>query len=98
MSNEDFDAGNFDLIELFTELRRDLRGDATGTAIGNIPVVVERAEVASDRDVVRAEFKVDAQSFQNASTDLIFQRVVPKQAEMSRSAARTDPWRDATLL
>ena len=63
------------------------RGPA-GAPVGNLPAGVQGAEVAADRDVLRANLKIDAQRFEDAPADPVLERVVAEQAQMPRPAAR----------
>ena len=91
-SDEDFDSGYFDRIEFLAESLADIAGDPAGSAVGDESVFVDAAEVASDGDVIGSEFEVDTQCFENASADVVFQRVVAKEAKVTGPASGRNPW------
>ena len=59
-----------------------------GAEIGDAPGIVDRAEIASNGDIVGAESEVDPECVQNAATDLVLDRILTEQAEMSEAAPR----------
>jgi hypothetical protein len=68
--------------------------DATGTAIGDDAFFVEGAEIGARRDVACAKFQAEPERFDDAATDLKFERVVAKQPEVAGAAAGRDAGRD----
>ena len=92
--HKDFDAGNLDRLHLLAHLDAAFGAGPAGAAIGDEPLVVDGAEVASDGDIARADLEVDAERFQDAAADLVFERVIAEQAEMARAAAGGDAGED----
>ena len=76
------------------EFLGDFGFDATGAAVGDDAFCVERAEIGAGGDVAGLKFEAQAEGFNDAASDLIFQRVVAEQAEVARAAARGDAGRD----
>ena len=68
--------------------------NAPGAPVGDDAFGVERAEVGARRHVAGPQFQAQSQRFDDAAANLEFQRVVAKQAQVSRSAARGDARRD----
>ena len=85
--DEDFDARDFDVFEEFNDFDRFFRRNAARATVGDEAVFVDRAEVATDADVVRADRERDAGGFENAATDLEDERIVTEEAEVARAAA-----------
>ena len=92
--DEDLHAGNADGLQFSAHGHAAFRGRPAGSAIGDLAGLVDRAEVAPDGDVAWPNLKVDAQRFQNAPADAIFERIVAEQPEMSGAAARRDARQD----
>jgi len=63
-------------------------------ATGDEALAVDSAEVASGGDVAGADLKVDAEGFQDAAADLVFQRIVAEKPEVAWSAAGRDAGQD----
>ena len=78
------------MIQLFAELRADFRWNTTSPSIRNISSRIDRAEVPADCDVIRTEFEVDPECFQNTSTNLIFYGIVAKQTQVTRATSGSD--------
>ena len=70
------------------------RVNAPGAPVGDDAFGVERAEVGARRHVARPQFQAQAQRLDDAAAHLEFQRVVAKQAQVSRPAARSDARRN----
>jgi hypothetical protein len=73
---EDLDTRNFHPVQFRRQRRTFLAGNAAGPPIADIPLGVERAIVATNGDVFRAEFKADAGGLQCPASDDIFKRIV----------------------
>ena len=67
-----------------------LGGRPAGAAVGDLAVVVDGAEVAADGHVARADLEVDAERFEDAAADAVFERIVAEQAEVAGAAAGRD--------
>ena len=74
--DEDFDARNRDRLQQLNNFGAFFRRDTSGATIRNEPVLVDRAEVATNAHIVRSDRKRNASRFQNAATDLENERVV----------------------
>src|SRR5581483_7968253 len=68
--------------------------NASGAAVGDDALVIERAEIGARRDVAALEFHSQAERFDDPASHLEFQRVVSKQSQVAGAAARGDARRD----
>ena len=64
--------------------------NAAGAAIGDFAGRVEGAEIAAGRHIARLQLKTDSRRLQRPAADEILHRVITKQPQMSRAAARSD--------
>src|SRR5690349_16489308 len=94
--NDDLNVADF--FDLLGQQRAKLFAnggvDASGAAIGNDTFFVESAEIGARGNIACAEFQAEAECFDDAATDLKFERVVAKQAQMAGAAAGRDTGRD----
>ena len=84
--DEDFDAGNLDVLEDLHDFSALFGRNTTRATVGDESVFVDRAEVAADANVVRADRERDTRGFENAATDLEDERIVSKEAKVTRAA------------
>ena len=61
--NKDLDASDLDLAKRDGQRSALLAADSPSTSIGDIPVIVKRAEIAADCDVSIQEFEPDPGRF-----------------------------------
>ena len=76
------------------QLLANLRVNAPGAPVGDDAFGVERAEVGARRHVAGPQFQAQPQRLDDAAAHLELQRVVAKQAQVSRPAARSDARRN----
>ena len=88
--DEQLDAVQADRSQLVHETPAHVGADPAGAPVGDRAVRPERAEVAADRDVVRAQIEVDPERLEHAAADAVPQRIVAEQAEVPRPAAGRD--------
>ena len=67
--------------------------DASGAAVGDDALRVERGEIRAGANVAGLEFHAEAERLDDAAADLKFQRIIAEQAEMARPAAGRDAGR-----
>ena len=74
--------------------------DPPGSPVRNLPVGIEGAKIATNRDVSLPEFESNSGRFQCASADLVLKWIVTEQTEVAGSASRCDArldWNTSTL-
>src|SRR5690606_9959584 len=98
--DEDLNAGDFDLTETDRDRAALFGADPSGAAIDDVAIGAEGAEITANRHVAGLQRKPDAGGFERPAADLVLQRVVTKQAEVPRAAARSDAgfYRNASPL
>jgi hypothetical protein len=84
------DARQLDVAQQGDQLLVELGRDAAGAAVGDEPVLVNGAKVAPGGHILWLEVKTDAQRLQDPPADVVLQRVVAKQGQVGRTAARGD--------
>ena len=84
-----FHSGRKHPAKLFARLRRD----ASGAAVGDNSLFIERAEVCARGHVAVFQFQSQPQRFNYTAADLEFQGIVAEQTEMTRTAAGRDAGR-----
>ena len=89
--DEELRAGQVDLPQRFAKGGCLLRGDAACPPVDDAALRIERAEVASCGDVLRLEIEVDTERLEDATADVVAQRIVPEQREVAGAAPRRDP-------
>ena len=94
----DLTAGQLDRRKLRRDLRRDLGGDAPGAAVRDAPLGVDAAEVAAGGEVRGPQRDVDARRLEDASPDLVDQRVVAEEREVAGAGAGRDAVADGDRL
>ena len=85
--DEQFHAGDFDLLQEPAHGDAALGGRPAGAAVADLAGVIHRAEVAAHRHVARADLEVDAERLQDAAADAVLERVVTEQAQVAGAAA-----------
>ena len=76
--------------EFFARLGRN----TSGTAVGDNAFGIKRRKISARADVAGFQFKTKAERFNDAATDLKFQRIVAEQAEMAGAAAGREAGRN----
>lgn len=82
--------GDFHLAEPDGQRAAFLAGDASGAAVGNVALGVERAEIAADSHVHRSQLEADAGGLQGAAADQVLDRVIAEEGQVSGTAAGGD--------
>ena len=87
-------AVHLDAVQPLAKRGAKLGRDAARTAVNQKPIAVYGTEVAAGGHVSGLEFYVNPQRFQDASANLVFQRVVAEQRQVPRAAAGSDTRQD----
>src|SRR5205823_159386 len=82
--------GHSDLLKLLAHRDTALGRRPARPAVGDQALCIDRAEIAADRHILRADLEVDSERFENSPADAIFERVVAEETEMPRAAPRRD--------
>jgi hypothetical protein len=90
MPYKDFHSGDADGVKFFAELFGDVGRDSTGPAITDVPGCIDGDEITANGHVAIGESEVDSEGFQNAATDVVFERVVAEESKVPGAAARSD--------
>ena len=92
MHGEDVKLNSVDLdfVQTLAEGGAKLGGNPAGPPVREQAVTVNHAEVPTGGYVPGFEGHVDAQCFQGAAADHVFQRVVTEQSQVTRSATGRD--------
>src|SRR5262249_11308310 len=88
--DEHFDAGDLDRGQLVAHGDAALGGGAAGAAIGDQALVVHSAKIAANGDIALSDLKIDAEGFEDAAADAVFERIVTEQGEVAGTAAGRD--------
>ncbi len=89
-ADEEFNAVDLDGVQQLCQLAAQFRWYAPGAAVGDDPVRVHRTEVAARGDILGAEFEIHAESFERAAANLVLDRVIPEDGEVTGPAAHGD--------
>ena len=79
-------------IEEPAQLGALFSGDPPRPAVCHVSIGVDSAEVASRGNVPGLEVEVDAHRLQHSPPDIKLNRVIAKQSQVSRGAARSNAW------
>ena len=88
--DEDLDTWDLHVAKADRDGRAFFGRNAASTAIGNVALGVDRAEVGADGDVAFLDFEADAGGFECAAADHVLERVVAEEAEVAGTAAGAD--------
>ena len=94
ISTVNLHTGQLDILQHGDPLGTFFGGDAPGAPVGNQAIGVNRAEIAAHRHIAGADLQANAGRFQYTAPNLVYQRVVTEQRQVSRTAARRNPARD----
>ena len=92
--DEDFDAGDRNRLQELNDFGAFFRRNTTGATVGNEAVLVDRAEIATNANVVRTDRERNARRFENAATNLEDERIVTEEPEVSGTAAGRNAGQD----
>ena len=92
--DKDLDTRNLDLSQRNRKRRAFLTADTARSSVGDPILIVDRAKIATNRNVLWLQLKADPRSLQCTPTDQVLKRVVTKKSQVTRSASGRDPWLD----
>src|SRR5205823_3912551 len=65
-----------------------------GASVGDESLTIHGTKIAANGDVEFADFEIDAQGFEDAPADAVFERIVAEQAEMPGTTSGGDAEED----
>src|SRR5213593_1865320 len=94
--DEHLDAGKPDAPKALGQTHAHLGRDPARTPVGDAARPIHGAEVSARGDVARARVELDAQRLEDAAANLVPERIVAEEPEVSGAAAGSDSRRDVT--
>ena len=88
--NEDFDSRNGHLPERDSNRCAFFTADSTSAPVRDVSIRIQRAKIATNCDVTFFELKTDSGCLQGTASDLVLQRIVAEQAQVSGTASRSN--------
>ena len=96
--DEDFHTGQLDLLQQLAQFAGLLCGNAARPPVGDEAILINSAKVSPRGHVVGAKIKANAYRFKHTASNLVPERIVPKQREVCRPTTRSNSSGDGNAL